>query len=95
MLPVTPCVPCMLRAHAGTGPSQALGSLAAAFLAVRGSRPRMATVATMALWCLVAILMFLGAGAHTPGLKILLTTKRNPCWQHDGISGPVFTIVQP
>jgi len=44
----------------------ALGSLAAAFLAVRGSRPRMATVATVALWCLVAVLMFLGAGAHAP-----------------------------
>jgi fatty acid desaturase len=40
----------------------ALGSLAAAFLAVGGSRPRMATVATMSLWCLVAVLMFLGAG---------------------------------
>ena len=43
----------------------ALGSLAAAFLAVRGSRPRTATMVTMALWCLVAILMFLGAGAYT------------------------------
>ena len=64
---MTPCVPCELRVHAGTGLLQALGSLAAAFLAVRGSRPCMATVATMALWCLVAILMFLGAGAHAPG----------------------------
>ena len=42
----------------------ALSSLGAAFLAVGGSRPRMATVATMALWCLVAVLMFLGAGRY-------------------------------
>ena len=40
----------------------ALSSLGAAFLAVRGPRPRVATVATMALWSLVAVLMFLGAG---------------------------------
>ena len=55
----------------------ALGSLCAAFLAVRGSRPRCATVATMALWCLVAVLMFLGAGERARGPWAGLAYGRN------------------